>query len=168
MLIETDRLTMAQITNDDWPLFLRLNTDPSIISLCFDIPSESEIRAKFQSRLPLWNSQSNEWLCLVIREKNSAMAVGITGFFIDNSVAEVGYLLLPEFHGRQYGTESLSALIDRALALNEIVSFRAVVTEGNIASERVLQKCGFTLSQVIPQAYSIAGKRYDDRIYLKG
>ncbi len=87
-------------------------------------------------------------------------------FFIDNSVARLAisyYLSFMEGNMAQNHCQRWW----QALALNEIVSFRAVVTEGNIASERVLQKCGFTLSQVMPQAYSIAGKRYDDRIYLK-
>ena len=40
-----------------------------------------------------------------------------------------------------------------------------VVTAGNLASERVLQKAGFKLAVKTPDAHSIGGKRYADHIY---
>jgi RimJ/RimL family protein N-acetyltransferase len=55
--------------------------------------------------------KSEAWLCLVLCEKASGKSIGVTGFFMDKGIAEVGYLLLPEFHGKQCGTESLKALL---------------------------------------------------------
>ncbi|MDF5281249.1 GNAT family N-acetyltransferase, partial [Vibrio parahaemolyticus] len=43
--------------------------------------------------------------------------------------------------------------------------FSAVVTEGNVGSEKVLIKSGFSLKTVAPNAYKIGGKLYADRIY---
>jgi len=156
---------MRQITEQDWPLFLRLHTEISVIEKCFDQPSDDDIRAKFESRLPNWSVTSGAWLCLVITDVETNMAVGITGFDYDGRSAEVGYLLLPEYFGLGYATESLQGLIAWATRVHFITAFQGIVTEGNLASEKVLSKCGFKLNEVIPQAYNIGGVLYADRIY---
>lgn len=79
--------------------------------------------------------------------------------------AEVGFLLSPEFKGRNIATESLREVLRWARDVHDIQNFNAVVTEGNVASERVLQKCGFNLEQRIADAYEIRGKLYADLIY---
>ena len=165
MQITTPRLSMRQITAQDWPLFLRLHTESRVIEKCFDQPSDNDIRAKFESRLPHWSVTSGAWLCLLITDVETNTAVGITGFDYDGRSAEVGYLLLPEYFGLGYATESLKGLIAWAMRVHLISVFQGIVTEGNSASEKVLAKCGFQLYDVIPQAYNIGGILYADRIY---
>lgn len=165
IVIESDRLIMTQIDESSWPLFLRLHQEPEVIKKCFDEPATSEIRHKFDSRLAPWSSDSQDWLCLVIKEKDSNKSIGITGFVFDKGIGEVGYLLLPEFYGKGYATESLTQLLSWAKAQHGIDEFKAVVTEGNRASERVLMKSDFRLDEKIKDAYAIGGKLYADHIY---
>ena len=98
-------------------------------------------------------------------DKSTGKQCGITGFVIENGVAEVGYMLLPECHGNGIGTESLRAVIDWATQQHHIAHYQAVVTAGNIASECVLKKCGFELEKIVPDAYKIGHSLYDDHIY---
>ena len=163
--IETKRLTLRQLSNEDWILYHELHTNPEIIALCFDERSENDVKSGFESRLPNWTADSEHWLCLVITEKESGNKVGITGFNLANGVAEIGYLLLPCFHDQGYATESLKALLAWSKNIDEIISFNAIVTKGNIGSERVLEKCGFILSRIEKNAYEIRGQLYDDHIY---
>ncbi len=165
MKILSLQLTMTQITEHQWPLFERLHQDSEVIKFCFDQAPTEEIRSKFVSRLTPWSPSSKESLCLVITEKKSALLVGVTGFKLINGIAEVGYLLLPEFYRQGYATESLCAVIEWAIAEHNITEFKAIVTAGNVGSERVLTKCGFELTKTVPNAYEIAGKRYADHIY---
>ncbi|MCA0937472.1 GNAT family N-acetyltransferase [Vibrio alginolyticus] len=163
--LTTTRTRMTPIKECDWPLFQRLHSEPEIIKLCFDAPDEQQLKEKFASRLPTWVPENEQWLCLVIRNALTEQPIGITGFALQHGIAEVGYLLLPEFYGKQFGTETLEKVIHWAHTQHQINQFSATVTEGNIASERVLEKCGFTLKNVIPDAYEIGGKRYADKIY---
>lgn len=163
--ITSQRLSMRQITEQDWPLFLRLHTESRVIEKCFDQPSDDDIRAKFESRLPNWSVTSGAWLCLVISDVETNTTVGITGFDYDGRSAEVGYLLLPEYFGLGYATESLQGVIAWATRVHFITTFQGIVTEGNFSSEKVLEKCSFQLDDVIPQAYSIGEILYADRIY---
>lgn len=168
MILDTQQLLLVPITETDWPLFQAIHTIPAVIEKCFDAPSDDELKAKFHARLQVWTPESGAWLTLVIKEKASGEKVGITGFFVDQGIAEMGYLLMPEFYGKGYGTESLDAVIHWAETALGLALFRAAVTEGNIASERVLEKCGFRLQEKIPEAYDIGGKLYADHIYLRG
>jgi RimJ/RimL family protein N-acetyltransferase len=156
---------MSQLTDKDWPLFQALNSDPAVISLCFDAPSEEDIKHSFESRLPLWSKGAEHWLCLTITSRETGEKIGVTGFRVADEVAEVGYLLLPKYHGLGYGTESLRAVVKWAVEEQGIHSFNAIVTEGNIGSEKVLTKSGFTLKEVVPDAYKIGGKLYADHVY---
>ncbi|MGR4991946.1 GNAT family N-acetyltransferase [Vibrio rotiferianus] len=164
-MLTTPRLALKPLQPKHWSLFQRLLHDPQIISLCFDPPTEEEMRQKFESHLPTWTPQSEHWLCLVIYEKQSSRPIGITGFVLQDGTAEVGYLLLSEFYGQQFGTESLVGVIEWATNQHRISTFSATVTEGNIGSQRVLEKCGFKLVKTIPEAYEIGGKKYADRLY---
>ncbi len=165
MEILTARLKMTQITDKDWELFESLHRDPAVISLCFDEPSTSEINEKFESRLSQWSKASENWLCITMTELETGEKIGVTGFHLVDGVADVGYLILPQYHGLGFGTESLRALINWAFNEHAITAFSAVVTEGNVGSEKVLTKSGFSLKEVIPNAYKIGGKLYADRIY---
>lgn len=165
MNIRTARLEMTPLNKDDWPLFQQLHNTPEVIAQCFDEPTSAELQQKFQSRLQPWHKDANHWLCLVMRQSDTGQAIGVTGLVMSEGRAEVGYLLLPEFHGQGFGTESLKALISWAANTQHISRFKAVVTEGNVASERVLQKAGFKLAAKTPDAHSIGGKRYADHIY---
>jgi RimJ/RimL family protein N-acetyltransferase len=165
MNIRTARLEMTPLTKDDWPLFQTLHNTEQVIAQCFDPVPDTVLQQKFQQRLVPWHKDADHWQCLVIRQHDTGEAIGVTGMCLSQGRAEVGYLLLPAFYGQGFGTESLQALIQWAVTTQGINHFKAVVTEGNVASERVLQKVGFQLVEKVPQAHSIAGKSYADHIY---
>ncbi|WP_038176517.1 MULTISPECIES: GNAT family N-acetyltransferase [Vibrio] len=166
--LESKQLVMNPITAKDWSLFERLHQDDEVIRYAFDKPTTDEIRQRFESRLPVWRWPDKHWLCLVIREKTTGEAIGVTGLCVseqNQQQVEVGYLLLPEFHGKGYGTESLITLIQHAANQLPITIVNAIVTDGNVASCKVLEKAGFSLKEREKNAYQIGGKYYDDLIY---
>jgi RimJ/RimL family protein N-acetyltransferase len=165
MKLVTERLILESITADDWPLFLRLYQDPEVIRYIADPLSEAEIRMRFEARLPAWDKYGEQWLCLVMREKASEDAVGMTGFrpqWHPYRQAEVGYGSLPLAQGKGYGKESLRAVLDFAFNACDFHKLTATVTEGNIASRRLLESCGFLLEGTLRDNYQLAGQWRDD------
>lgn len=162
---ESPRLAMRQIAAQDWALFYELHVNSIVIAKCFDPILPEEIEKRFEQRCKPWSFEDSDWLTLVVTNRDTGQALGVTGFCFDKGVAEVGYLFLPQYFGYGYCSESLAALLDWGSSELGIDEFQAVVTEGNIASERVLRKCGFQLAEVIPQNYCISGRLYDDHIY---
>lgn len=164
---KTDRLQLCQLNPSDWPDFLTLLQIPSVIRYCFDALSVDEIQSSFDARLKKWDMTSNHWLCFSVYDQTGEQFLGVNGFRLngdDANEAELGFLFLPEFHGKGYATESLAAIMDYARSLG-ILSLIAQVTEGNHACCRVLEKRGFTLVRDEHATVEINHQVYKDLRY---
>ena len=156
---------MRKLNNKDWPLFLQLHREPQVLRYCYDMPNEAFVRNRFELRLGNWDICSRDPLCLVVTDKVSGVLLGVTGFTYDGDTAELGYLFMPEYFGHGYATESLRAVIDWAWNECKIHQYKAVVTRGNVNSEKVLSKCGLTHTDTLQSAHTISGNLYDDLVY---
>lgn len=87
------------------------------------------------------------------------------GFDIASRSAEVGYWLGVRWHGRGYATLALGAYCEELVRDGQIVRLWAGVLEGNEASMRVLQKCGFECEGVMRKAAFKAGRLLDQHIF---
>ena len=117
-MLNTERISLRPITDDDFSLFHRLHNEELVIKYCFDAVSDNEIKTKLNE---CWKNQIGEPLLskrivFVITEAKTGNKIGVTGFFRALDKVEVGYLLLPEFFGQGFATESLKLVIDYAKA----------------------------------------------------
>ena len=60
-----------------------------------------------------------------------------------NGSTEIGYGISEEYHGRGYAAEAVNAVVEWVLQQHIVCSVEAETEAGNLASIRVLQKCGF-------------------------
>ncbi len=89
-----------------------------------------------------------DWAVVLREEDRMIGTCGFTRFHFQHDAAEVGYVLNPDYHGRGYATEALSAVMGfgfRELLLHRI---EAKYIIGNDASRRVMEKCGMTFEGV--------------------
>jgi RimJ/RimL family protein N-acetyltransferase len=79
---------------------------------------------------------------------------------------EIGYTMFAP-HQRRQGimTEALSLCADYLFQSTKIHRIQLIIAEGNIASERVAQKCGFTYEGMARQAMFARGRHCDMKIY---
>lgn len=80
-----------------------------------------------------------------IVELKSGRMIGTCGFPTiseENCRAEVGYVLHPEFWGKGYATEALSAILSFAFRVLGLHRVEARCFEEHTASARVMEKCG--------------------------
>ncbi|MFD9910282.1 GNAT family N-acetyltransferase [Streptomyces sp. NPDC059063] len=99
-----------------------------------------------------------EWGMYVLVRTADQRAIGAMGFHgapDDEGWAEVGYDLAPAARGNGYATEALRTLSHWALTLPDVQGLRAIVDEGNTASEAVLERAGFTRSA--DRCFSLSG-----------
>lgn len=83
-----------------------------------------------------------------IEEKASGRYVGEVGFTVEQttrsgSLADLGYFMLREFHGKGYMTEAGKRVVEFAFAEAGVHKIKTGCLKENKASERVMRKLGF-------------------------
>ena len=160
MILTTERLTLSPFTEDDWPFFLALRQSQDVMRFMGTIASEEDIRTLFISRL-------NDRQARVIRDKNG-QSVGDIGLSISSQnpqEADVGYAIAPFAQGKGFASEAVKALRDYAFTQTWVTALNAWVLAENQGSVRLLEKLGFTRTQVLEKGYTINGVDYDDWAY---
>ncbi|MCL2355967.1 MAG: GNAT family N-acetyltransferase [Defluviitaleaceae bacterium] len=83
-----------------------------------------------------------------ITEKNADNFIGSIGYTISGEtpfgkIVHMGYMLLPEYHGRGYMTEATKAVIRFAFEKDGVLRITTGCHAENIASRKVIEKSGF-------------------------
>ena len=108
------------------------------------------------------------WLAWAVRRSREGAYVGKLDANVDSTdiATNVGFFFFPAFWGEGYASEAVTAMTDH-LASHGISKMVATVTLGNAASNRVLEKAGFTQTRILPQNDTIRGVKYDDIEYVR-
>ena len=95
--------------------------------------------------------------------KGTSTIIGTLGYnnFAKHHRANIGYDLLPEYWNKGYTTEALKAIIRFGFDQLLINRIEAEVMQGNIASEKALQKLGFTKEGVLRQWMNWNNQHFD-------
>ena len=92
-----------------------------------------------------------EWYAIWMIELKNGTFIGdlcFKGVRVDGAV-EIGYGLLEEFQGHGYATEAVGAAVEWALKQPGVTCVDAETEPDNVASQRVLEKCGFHFSGAV-------------------
>ena len=158
LVLRTPRLELRPLTLEDEDLAVALFTDPEVVRYVCDVYTPEAIKDHLPvevergagGRIGIWTAKLIETgakigtgvlLPLPIDAKDTDWSLLVHDRYPDAEI-EVGYMLLPGAWGQGFATEICVCLLQFAfehMALDEI---KAVTDPGNLASQRVLQKCG--------------------------
>jgi RimJ/RimL family protein N-acetyltransferase len=126
---------------------------------------EDDLRVFAQETLPEWMA-SGRLLPLVVCDPSGEILGGGTLHHLDRerSVVELGYWLFPHARGRGVATRVARLLAAHAFSLG-IERVTAMVDVGHVASERVLERAGFTREGVLRSMPRADGTRPDRTIF---
>jgi len=100
-------------------------------------------------------------------EKKDGTKIGLINHFIQHlglgELLEIGYMMAPNERGKGYCTEATQLMVDYLFLSMDISRVQALISVGNKASERVLEKAGFTREGTIRRR--IRGERRDAYLY---
>lgn len=149
--LTTRRLHMRQLTHADAAGIQAIFSDPGVLRFLNTPPVDTLEKAV--SMINWLNEQYEkraeiDWGITLHGETTLIGMCGCYAWECDNRHADIGYHILPAHWGKGYATEATRAMLTWAFEALDLHRIQADCTEGNIASERVMLKCGFQLEGI--------------------
>lgn len=159
--LESERLLLRQITPEDVNEIYALRSNPETMKyiprpLVITIDQAMEHIKMIQDKI-----EANEGINWAITLKNDSKMIGIIGHYRirwEHFRSEIGYMLLPEYHGKGIITEAIQLMVNYGYNDMKMHSLEAIIDPKNIASARVLEKNNF-----IKEAHLIENEYYDGK-----
>jgi RimJ/RimL family protein N-acetyltransferase len=170
-VLETDRLILRPITAADAPAVFLYASNPNLTQLTlFETHQTIDdslwfttdyVRSRYASREP-------DPFGIVLKGDPVPTVVGALGAHWvsqPNGTMELGYSIAEPYWGRGLVAEAVRAIVGYVLTEYAVERLQARVILGNDASERVLQKLGFTREGVLRSFVLRRGRYWDLAMY---
>ena len=174
--LESDRLALVPLSNDDLELSFEMFTDPMVVQYVCEPMSREAIRAEFPlwmrrgsgGRIGIWTIHDRDTkekfgsvflLPMPVEEADTNYDL-IVPDKMPNAEIEVGYVLKRSAWGKGIATEACRRLLEFAFQETELDSIVATLDEDNTASIRVLDKAGLAYRRQM-LAYGEESPRYE-------
>ena len=166
--LETERLLLRRLAITDVDEVLELRGNPETMKFIPRPLAKSSEDALAHIALINEKIEENIGINWAITLKGNPKMLGIIGHYRiqpENYRAEIGYMLLPEFHSQGIVSEAIKLVLDYGFDVMNLHSIEAVIDPENIASEKVLQKNGFVKEAHFLENEFAEGKFWDTVIY---
>lgn len=150
-ILETDRLALRTIEEEDAPFYLNLLNTREFIDNIGDrgIRTLAAAREAIAGGPVAMQAELGHSIYLV-ELKDSGVAIGMCGLIKRVALDDVdlGYAFLPAYFGKGYGHEAAAAVVGhaRALRMQRLV---AITSPGNLASIALLTRVGMRFEKLI-------------------
>ena len=144
--LETERLYLRRVAKEDVNEIFTLRSDKETMKyvprpLAKTLEDAMEHIDIIDSKI-----ENNEGINWAITLKKDPKLIGIIGHYRikpEHFRLEIGYMLLPEYHGKGIVTEAIEKIVKYGFQEMKLHSIEAIIDPENLASERVLQKKWF-------------------------
>jgi RimJ/RimL family protein N-acetyltransferase len=168
-VIHTERLVLRPLAHADVDTYIAYRSDPETLThMDSRVPPDPDrVRARVDQFAALGGPAEDVWFQFAITRAGDGAMVGDVGVGIkpDGGVAEIGYVLRPEFRGVGYASEAAGALVDHVIEQHSIHRIEAVLSLLNPASMRVLESIGMQFESVTRLSCCVDGVWEDDLHY---
>lgn len=162
--LRTERLTLRMLSRADITEFTRYrNIDEVARYQEWTLPYTRDLAHQLVDEMEaLGRPTPGAWAQLAI--ERDGRLVGDFAVWIDagDELAMIGYTIAPEHQGQAYAVEAAEAVIDWLFARGSIHRIAATIDPRNLASARVLERCGFEYVGTAREAAWSRGEWTDD------
>ena len=167
--LQTERLTLRRVTPDDAPHMLSYLSKPEVVRHMGLNPFTSlddalEEIAWYDSIVA--NGTGMRWGITLTGQDEVIGSCGFLNVASKHQRAEVGFELSPDHWGSGIASEALEAVVQHGFAELGFHRIEALVEPANIASQRLLERLGFTREGLL-RGYEFTQGKYDD-LYMYG
>jgi ribosomal-protein-alanine N-acetyltransferase len=166
--LETERLLLRRVNSNDVKEILALRSNPDTMKYIPRPLLKTDEDALEHITMIDSKIDSNEGINWAITLKDNPKLIGIIGHYRikpENYRAEVGYMLLPEYHGKGIISEAVKEAVNYGFNAMKLHSLEAVIDPENYASAKVLEKNGFVKEAHFIDYEFFEGRFLDSVIY---
>lgn len=154
-VLETERLIIRHLSDDDAEFMLELLNDPAFIQNIGDrkIRSLDGARAYIQNG-PVASYAKHGFGLYLVQLKETGESIGISGLIRRDQLddVDIGYAFLPKFWSKGYAIESARAIKQYAHNVIGLKRMVAITDPNNAASIHVLEKLGMKFEKMVQLA----------------
>ncbi len=151
-ILETERLRIRWLNRDDAPFILKLLNDPDWLRYIGDrgVRNLDDARAYIEEG-PVAMYHEHGCGLYAVDLKEPAETIGLCGVLRRDMLddPDLGFAFLPGHRGRGYAHESSVAVMCHARSVLGMQRIVAVVSPGNDASMKLLEKLGFRFERMV-------------------
>ncbi|ADU32401.1 GNAT family N-acetyltransferase [Evansella cellulosilytica] len=166
--LETDRLRLRKITLDDTKEMFSYGSNEEVTKyVTWDTHNTMDDTKGF-IEFVIKQYESNNLAPWGIEYKSTNKLIGTIDFVSwkpTHHVAEIGYVLSPDYWGKGITTEAAEKVIEFGFNKMDLVRIQAKCFVDNNASARVMEKIGMRYEGTLRKAAFIKGKHEDLKVY---
>lgn len=136
-MIETENLKIYAASQNEMEKFIELQTNEVLKSAYTEMLNGC-----------IENPEQWEWYAIWMIELKDGTHIGEMCFkgLDSNGVVEIGYGIMEQYQEHGYATEAVKAISAWAFQEPKVTVIEAEIDSKNIASKKVLEKCGFVFT----------------------
>ena len=169
--ITTKRLILREYQESDWEAAHRYSKMEDILIYEAWGPNDEKATQAFIARtIDERKQQPRTTFELCVTLKNTGKLIGGCGFRIEKdnpSKGNFGYIIHPDFWNNGYATEAASGIIDYMVNNYGIKEIEATCDVLNLASQKVIQKCGLEKVKEIKDDFEMKGRMRSTFVFGK-
>jgi len=162
------RISLRPATPRDADLLRRWRTEPSIrryqpLNDLTAAQLRSDVAGQRMGDLHKSRGEKFQWIIQADGEPAGWLTLVVSNW--EHGLAEVGYALTSAYQGRGVMSHALLLLLAELFAHTTLERIEARCAVGNTASQRLLEKAGFTREGRLRAYFRLRGKRVDNLLY---
>ena len=166
--LETERLILRRVNATDIKQIFALRSNPETMKyiprpLLKTAEDAMEHIAMIDTKI-----ETNEGINWAITLKGNPKLIGVIGHYRikpEHYRAEIGYMLLPEYHGKGIVSEAVKEAVNYGFSVMKLHSIEAILDPENHGSAKVLEKNGFVKEAHLKENEFFEGRFLDTVIY---
>jgi len=166
VVLETDRLALRRLTEEDAPFILRLLNEPSFLQHVGDRGVTNLADAKqYILSGPVASYDRHGFGLFLVELKDGGAPIGICGLRKRDTLdaVDLGFAFVPESWFKGYAFESARATLAYAHDTHHLKRVVAITSQENVASINLLVKLGFYFERMV----LMPGDRAEVKLFAK-
>lgn len=146
VIFETETLIVRKLLVSDLDPYHEMQSNPKVMQyVTGEVQTKEEHLTELKGCIDLYAKKDNDFWIYAIDRKSDGAFVGTLALIKDEAGDdEIGYRFLEKYWGMGYGYDLCKGTIDycRTIKMPKLMGY---VFDANIASAKILEKCGFQL-----------------------